>query len=198
VLAGYGFGAVMGVHRFLQRVWRTVVEEGSGALTVTERPPSPQLERALHRTAAVVRRDIERLHFNTAISSLMELVTAIRADSGAGTPRAAAGWLVRMLAPFAPHLAEELWQRLGNTASVVHAAFPEPDPALVAAQRVKVAVQINGKVRAVIEQDAGADQDQLQTAARENERIAGLLESREIRRVIVIPDRVVNFVVAHA
>ena len=72
-----------------------------------------------------MRRDIERLHFNTAISSLMELVTAIRADSEAGTPRAAADRLVRMLAPFAPHLAEELWERLGNTESVVHAALPE-------------------------------------------------------------------------
>jgi leucyl-tRNA synthetase len=145
-----------------------------------------------------VRRDIERLHLNTAISSLMELVTAIRAGSGAGTPRAAADWLVRMLAPFAPHVAAELWERLGNNASVVYSPFPEPDPALVATQHVSVAVQINGKVRAVIEHTAGAGEDALQTAAREHERIAGLLESREIRRVIVIPDRVVNFVVADA
>jgi leucyl-tRNA synthetase len=190
--------AIVGTHRFLQRVWRTIVDEEGGALTVTARPPSPELERSLHRTADAVRRDIERLHFNTAISSLMELVTAIRADNGAGAPRAAADWLVRMLAPFAPHVAEELWERLGNSASVVHAAFPEPDPALVATQRVSVAVQINGKVRAVIEHAAGADEQQLQAAARQHERIAGLLESREIRRVIVVPDRVVNFVVAHA
>jgi leucyl-tRNA synthetase len=86
--------------------------------------------------------------------------------------------------------------RLGNTASVVHAAFPEPDPALVATERVSVAVQINGKVRAVIEQARGAGEQQLQAAAREHERIAGMLESQEIQRVIVIPDRVVNFVLA--
>ena len=101
-----------------------------------------------------------------------------------------------MLAPFAPHAAEELWQRLGNTASLVHAAFPEPDPALVATHRVSVAVQINGKVRAVIEHAAGAGEEQVQAAAREHERIAKLLERWEIRRVIVIPDRVVNFVLA--
>jgi leucyl-tRNA synthetase len=189
--------AIVGAHRFLQRVWRTIVDENSGALAVTDRPPSPPLERALHRTADAVRRDIERLHFNTAISSLMELVTTIRADSDSGTPCAAADWLVRMVAPFAPHVADELWQRLGNTASVVQAAFPEPDPALVATERVSVAVQVNGKVRAVIEQAAGTDEDQLQAAAREHKRIAGLLESREIRHVIVIPDRVVNFVVEH-
>ena len=188
--------AIVGVHRFLQRVWRMIVDENSGALNVTDRPLSPPLERALHRTADAVRRDIERLHFNTAISSLMELVGAIWADGDAGTPRAAADWLVRMLAPFAPHAAEELWQRLGNTASLVHAAFPEPDPALVATHRVSVAVQINGKVRAVIEHAAGAGEEQVQAAAREHERIAKLLERGEIRRVIVIPDRVVNFVLA--
>ncbi len=190
--------AIVGIQRFLQRVWRTIVDEDSGALTVSDQPPPPELERALHRTADTVRRDIERLHFNTAISSLMELVTAIRARSDAGTPREAADWLVRMLAPFAPHVAEELWERLGNSASVVHSPFPEPDPALVATQHASIAVQINGKVRAVIEHTPGADDDALQTAAREHERIAGLLESREIRRVIVIPDRVVNFVVADA
>jgi leucyl-tRNA synthetase len=105
---------------------------------------------------------------------------------------------VRMLAPFAPHVAEELWERLGHGASVVYAAFPEPDPALVATQRASVAIQINGKVRAVIEHPAGADEDDLLAAAREDGRIAALLERREIRRVVVIPDRIVNFVVAPA
>jgi leucyl-tRNA synthetase len=81
---------------------------------------------------------------------------------------------------------------------VVYAPFPDPDPALVAVEEVSVAVQINGRVRAVIEHTAGAGEDALRTAAREHERIAGLLESWEIRRVIVIPDRVVNFVVTDA
>jgi leucyl-tRNA synthetase len=188
--------AIVGIARFLQRVWRTIVDEDTGALAVVDDAPSPALERALHRTADAVGRDIERLHFNTAISALMELVTDIRAAGGAGAPRAAVDWLVRMLAPFAPHLAEELWERLGNEGSVVYAPFPEPDPALVADERVSVAVQVNGKVRAVIEQPAGAGEDALRTAAREHERIAALLDGREVRRVIVVPDRIVNFVVA--
>ena len=190
--------AIVGIARFLQRVWRTLVDEDTGVPAVADRYPSPELERALHRTADAVRRDIERLHFNTAISALMELVTAMRAESEgeAGTPRIAADWLVRMLAPFAPHLAEELWERLGHEESVVWAPFPEADPALVTAEQVSVAVQINGKVRAVISRPAGSGEDALRTAAQEHERIAELLDGREVRRVIVVPDRIVNFVVA--
>jgi leucyl-tRNA synthetase len=100
-----------------------------------------------------------------------------------------------MLAPFAPHVAEELWERLGNAGSVVHAPFPEADPTLVADERVSVAVQVNGRVRAVLEHPAGADRDALEAAARAHERVAGLLDGREVRRVIVVPDRIVNFVV---
>jgi len=186
--------AIVGVARFLHRVWRTLVDEDTGALVVADEPPAPELERALHRTAQSVGRDIQRLHFNTAISALMELVAEIRAAPP--TPRSAADRLVRMLAPFAPHLGEELWERLGHEGSVVHAPFPEADPALVADERVSVAVQINGKVRAVLDHHAGAGEAALEDAARRNERIAGLLDGREVRRVIVVPDRIVNFVVA--
>jgi leucyl-tRNA synthetase len=188
--------AIVGIARFLQRVWRTIVDEETGELVVGDDAPSRALERTLHRTADQVRRDVERLHFNTAISALMELLTEVRAHDGERAPRAAADWLVRMLAPFAPHIAEELWERLGNAGSVVYAAFPQADPALVAEERVSVAVQVNGRVRAVIEHPAGAGEDALRAAAREHERIAGLLDGREVRRVIVIPDRVVNFVLA--
>jgi leucyl-tRNA synthetase len=124
----------------------------------------------------------------------MELVTEIRAAPR--TPRPAADRLVRMLAPFAPHIAEELWERLGNEGSVVYAPFPEADPALLAEERVSVAVQINGRVRAVLEHPAGADRAALEAAARDHERIAGLLDGREVRRVIVVPDRIVNFVLS--
>jgi len=186
--------AIVGVARFLQRVWRTIVDEETGAVVVGDEPPSPELERALHRTADAVARDIERLHFNTAISALMELVPEIRAARR--TPRSAADRLVRMLAPFAPHIAAELWERLGNAGSVVHAPFPEADPALVADERVTVAVQINGRVRAVLEQPAGTSRDELEAAARGHERIVGLLDGRDVRRVVVVPDRIVNFVLA--
>src|SRR3954468_23302225 len=185
--------AIVGGARFLQRVCRTFVDEETGALVVVDEPPSAELELALHRTADAVARDIERLHFNTPTSALMELATEIRAAPR--TPRSAADRLVRMLAPFAPHIAEELWERLGNAGSVVYAPFPEADPALLADERVSVAVQVNGKVRAVLEHPAGADRDELEAAARGHERIAGLLDGREIRRVIVVPDRIVTSVV---
>ncbi len=189
---------IVGVSRFLQRVWRAVVDEDTGELRVADAAPPRDLERALHRTAESVGRDVERLHFNTAISSLMELVNELRATVGEGepTPRVVAEWLVAMLAPFAPHLGEELWERLGHDESVVHAPFPEPDPALVAAEHVSVAIQVNGKLRGVAEVAAGTAKDELEAVARAQPRIAELLEGAEVRRVVVVPDRLVNFVVA--
>ena len=187
---------IVGVSRFLQRVWRLVVDEDSGELRVTDEAPSPEVERLLHRTAASVRRDIDRLHFNTAIAALMELVNEVRpATDERGTPRVVAEWLVLMLAPFAPHVGEELWERLGHDGSIVHAAFPEADAKLAAADEVKVAVQIMGKLRGVVELPAGTPKDAIEAAARAEPRIAELLEGKEIRRVIVVPDRLVNFVV---
>ena len=100
-----------------------------------------------------------------------------------------------MLAPFAPHIAEELWERLGNRGSVVYAPFPQADPALLAEERVSIAVQVNGKVRAVLEHAPGASRDELEEAARGHARVAELLDGTEVRRVIVVPDRIVNFVV---
>ncbi|HEV2999408.1 MAG TPA: leucine--tRNA ligase [Solirubrobacteraceae bacterium] len=187
---------IVGVSRFLQRVWRAVVDEDTGELRVSDDAPPRELERALHRTADSVRRDIDRLHFNTAISALMELVNELRAAVGDGpTPRVVAEWLVAMLAPFAPHLGEELWERLGHAESVVYAPFPEPDPALVAAEQVSVAIQVNGKLRAVVDVAAGTAKDDLEAAARDQPRIAELLDGAEVRRVVVVPDRLVNFVV---
>jgi leucyl-tRNA synthetase len=188
---------IVGVSRFLQRVWRAVVDEDTGELRVVDAAPSRELERALHRTADSVRRDVERLHFNTAISSLMELMNELRSatEGDEGTPRIVAEWLVAMLAPFAPHLGEELWERLGKEGSVVYAPFPEADPALVAADQVTIAVQVNGKLRATIEVAAGTGKDELEAAARAQPRIAELLAEATVRRVIVVPDRLVNFVV---
>jgi leucyl-tRNA synthetase len=189
---------IVGVSRFLQRLWRTIVDEETGELHVTEEKPSAKLLGALHRTADAVRRDIERLHFNTAIAALMEFSNDMRAEIGpeAAPPREVAEWLVLMLAPFAPHLGEELWQRLGHEESVVYAPFPEPDPALLAADQVKIAIQVNGKLRGTIELEPGTAKDATEAAAREQPRIAELLDGAEVRRVIVVPDRLVNFVVA--
>jgi leucyl-tRNA synthetase len=188
---------ITGVSRFLQRVWRYVIDEETGEPRVTEDEAPIEVQRALHRTVAQVRRDVERMHFNTAIAAMMELSNELRAaDSGAGPPRQVAEWLVLSLAPFAPHMAEELWERLGHADSIVYAPFPEPDPELTAVQQVSVAIQVNGKVRGVAEVPAGSDEATLEAVAREQPRVAEQLRDAEVKRVIVVPDRLVNFVVA--
>jgi leucyl-tRNA synthetase len=186
---------IAGVMRFLQRVWRYAIDEQSGAARVGEEAPPEELRRALHRTIDSVRRDIERLHFNTAISALMELSNELRGAEGDGSPpRELVEGLVLALAPFAPHICEEIWARLGHEDSVVYQPYPEADPALVAATEVEVAVQIDGKLRASVRVPAGAEREQIEAAARAETRVAELLESRELARTIVVPDRIVNFV----
>src|SRR5437773_2596890 len=136
--------AINGIVRFLQRVWRAVVDEETGEPRVTDEPPTEELRRAAHRTIAAMRDDIESLHFNTAISTLMTLSHDI-ASGAEGAPREIAETVVLALAPFAPHMSEELWERLGHEESLVWAAYPEPDPALLVLDSVSVAVQVNGK-----------------------------------------------------
>ncbi|HET8862901.1 MAG TPA: leucine--tRNA ligase [Solirubrobacterales bacterium] len=186
---------IAGVVRFLQRVWRYVVDEQTGEARVVDAPPPVGLRRALHRTIASVRRDIESLRLNTAIASLMEFSNELRAELGDEPPaREIAEALVRALAPFAPHLCEELWERLGHTDSVVYAPYPESDPDLAALDQVKIAVQVNGKLRAVLEVPAGAERDELEAAARAEEKVAELLAGAKLSKTIVVPGRIVNFV----
>ncbi len=188
---------ITGLSRFLQRVWRYVVDEDSGAARVTDGDAPVELLRVLHRRVAEVRRDVERMHFNTAISSLMQLSNELReADTGDGPPRQAAEWLVLALAPFAPHICAEMWERLGHEESIVYVPFPEADPELTAVQTVSVAVQVNGKVRGVAEVPAGSANEALEAAARELPRVAEQIDGAEVRRVVVVPDRLVNFVIA--
>ena len=186
---------IAGVVRFLQRVWRYVVDEQTGETRVSDAPPPTELRRALHRTIATVRRDIESLRLNTAIASLMEFSNELRTELGDQPPaREIAEALVRALAPFAPHLCEELWGRLGHTDSVVYAPYPESDPDLAALDQVKIAVQVNGKLRAVLEVPAGAERDELEAAARAEGKVAELLAEQTLRKTVVVPGRIVNFV----
>ncbi|MGH9268286.1 MAG: class I tRNA ligase family protein, partial [Acidimicrobiales bacterium] len=189
--------AVVGVHRFLQRTWRLLVDEATGAPTVDDTPLTEASRRLLHRTIDQVRRGMEAMRFNTSIARLTELVNHLTAAyANAPLPREAAEPLVLMLAPLAPHAGEELWEKLGHAASLVREPFPAADPALLAVERVEVPVQVNGKVRATVEVDAGAGDAEVETAARNDERIAGLLAGAMVRRVVVVPGRLVNFVVA--
>ncbi|MEU1603336.1 leucine--tRNA ligase [Micromonospora matsumotoense] len=182
--------AVVGSYRFLQRVWRAVVDEQTGALRVTDAPADAETRRLLHRTVDGVRTDMEGIRFNTAIAKLIELTNAVTRLSE--TPREVAEPLVLMLAPFAPHVAEELWRTLGHDTSLTYADFPTADPALLVAETVTYPVQVNGKVRGRVEVPADASQEDVRAVALEA--VASVLAGKEPRKVIVVPGRLVSVV----
>jgi leucyl-tRNA synthetase len=181
---------IRGITRFLDRVWR-VTQQAASDVEDMER------ERRRHRLIANVGERYAELRYNTAIAFLMEFSDALAHEAAEGTARRVdAETLLQLLAPLAPHIAEELWERTGHRRSIHDSGWPEHDPALVAAQQVTVVAQVNGKVRDQMEVDAGLDQAELERLARELPRISALLEGKQVRRVIVVPDRLVNFVVA--
>jgi leucyl-tRNA synthetase len=185
--------AVVGPYRFLQRVWRIAIDEGTGASRVTDADADVETLALLHRTTAGVTADYAALRFNTAIAKLIELTNHVTAV-GAGRPpaRAVIEPLVLMLAPVAPHIAEELWQRLGHDTTLAYEAFPIADPALLAVATVTLPVQVNGKVRGRVAVAVDADEATVRTAA-----LAAVdveLAGRTPRKVIVVPGRVVSVV----
>ena len=189
---------IIGVHKLLQRVWRNVVDEDSGEARVLDEPPDAETRRVLHRTIAAVRDDMAELKFNTAIARLFELnnhLTRVVTDRGAA-PREVAEQLVLMLAPLTPHIAEELWRRVGHPGSLAYEPFPVADPAELVEEAVELPVQVNGKTRSRISVPADADQVEIEAMARADERIAVLLADATVRKVVVVPGRLVNFVVA--
>jgi leucyl-tRNA synthetase len=151
----------------------------------------------LHKTIDAVAADMASMSFNTAIARLFELnnhLTGVVQRDGA-TPRDVAEPLVLMVAPLAPHVAEELWQRLGHDDTLAYEQFPVADPAWLVVETVEVPVQVNGKVRARITVPDGADEDEHERVARADDRIAALLDGGTVRKVVVVPGRTVNFVV---
>ncbi len=198
---------VEGCHRFLRRVWRLVadyVEEiDAGAVTPAEGDHEAELQRSLHAAIKKVSVDIEeRFNFNTAISAIMELVNAIYAYRQAvktenynhGILREVLEKTVILLAPFAPHLAEEGWELLGGEGSVHRQCWPTYDPKMLEVDQVEVVIQINGKVRGRITVPTDCPEDQLIEAARSGDRIGELLEDKEIVKVITVPNKLVNIV----
>jgi leucyl-tRNA synthetase len=187
---------VEGVYRFLQRVWRLVVDERSDALSdrLSDAPESsePDLQRCLHLTIGKVLEDTEALRFNTAISQMMIFVN--EATSTATLPREAIGKFLRVLAPYAPHLAEELWARLGERALIGRAEWPSHDSTLTVEDSVTVVVQVNGKVRDKVNVPPGIERGALEAAALQCAGVQRILEGRKPRKVIVVPGRLVNIV----
>jgi len=186
--------AVVGSQRFLQRLWRNVVDEETGALRVLDTAPDDATLRVLHRTIDAVRTDYGSLGFNTAIARLTELNNALTKLEG-GVPRVAAEALVLMVAPLAPHLAEELWLRMGHEESLAHEPFPEADPGLLVEETVTCVVQIRGKVRDRIEVPSDIGEDALRELALARPKVQAATEGG-VRTVIVRAPKLVNVVPA--
>jgi leucyl-tRNA synthetase len=190
---------IVGVHRFLQRVWRTMIDEETGVLSVSDEAPDAETRRLLHKTIESVRSDFESLSFNTSIAKLIELNNHVgKAYSGGPTPREVARTMALLLAPIAPHFAEELWSRLhaGNTGSIVREAFPVADASLLIESSIELPVQVQGKVRGRIVVSAQADEATIRAAALEEEKVKAFLEGKTVQKVIVVPGRMVNIVAA--
>jgi leucyl-tRNA synthetase len=182
---------IAGCFRFLQRAWRLVVDEHSGQLRLA---PSHQdsIERQLHRTIAKVGADIERLSLNTAIAAMIEFVNAA---TGAGSiTKDQLELFAVMLSPFAPHMAEELWMMLGHDSSIADAPWPEVDPTMLRDDEIELPVQIMGKVRGKITVPADADAGAVEKLALADAKIAQLIEGKTVRKVVVVPGKIVNIV----
>jgi leucyl-tRNA synthetase len=185
---------ISGVRRFLERTWRLFFYEEQQALAVTNDVENEEaLAVLLHKTIKKVTEDSESLQFNTAISQLMTFVN--EATKYPRISRSVLSTLARLLAPFAPHIAEEFWQHLGNQDTVAYAPWPEYDPAKIVDEQVRIAVQVNGKLRGVIDVLRGSMEENVQEIALEDPRIASYLEEQSIARVIFVTDKLINFVI---
>ncbi|MCW2831215.1 MAG: leucine--tRNA ligase, partial [Aeromicrobium sp.] len=185
--------AVVGSQRFLQRVWRLLIDEDTGELAVDDAELDGETLHVLHTTIDGVRADMEHMRFNTAVAKLIELtnhLTKVGVSS-----RAAVEPLVLMLAPLAPHLGEELWSRLGHTGSLIREPFPVADPTHLAASSVTCVIQVLGKVRGKIEVDPAIGDDELTALALAEPNVVRSIDGREVRKVIVRAPKLVSIVV---
>ncbi|MHA3836535.1 leucine--tRNA ligase [Terrabacter sp. AAH1] len=183
--------AVVGSQRFLQRLWRNVVDEATGDVRVADVEVDQALTTQLHQTIAGVREDFEGLRFNTAIAKLIELNNAVtKLDV---PPREVVEAMVLMLAPVAPHIAEEMWQRLGHEGGVAYAAFPVSDPAKIVEEQVTCVIQIKGKVRDRVEVSPDISEDDLRELALGREKVRAATGAG-VRTVIVRAPKLVNVV----
>ncbi len=185
----WSIGGIEGAARFVQRVWKlatTASAEGEGA--------DPALTRKLHRTIAAVGEAIDALQFNKAVAQLYELVSAIEKAPLSASRAEAVRVLVRLAAPMAPHLAEESWAALGQDGLVANAEWPKFDPALLVEDQVTLAVQVNGKLRDTLTVPRGLDRTEAESLALASEKVQRQLGGEPPRKVIVVPDRLVNIV----
>ena len=189
---------VEGVYRFLQRVWRLVVNEESGErsekLTDAAGTTEPELWRELHKTIKQVTGDTESADkMNTAISQMMIFVNA--ATQAKSLPEETLKVFLLLLAPYAPHITQELWHHLGETGFIAHEQWPTHDEAVLESATVTIIAQVNGKLRNRLQLPADATDKEIEEAALADERVQRFVEGKPIRKVIVVPNRLINVVV---
>jgi leucyl-tRNA synthetase len=191
----------------MQRISRLIDEVAAATVAGSARPERPErlgpalsLRRAAHRALQGVTEHIEGLHFNVAVAQIYELANALSAalaapeEGGDLALREAGELLVMMMAPILPHLAEDCWARLGYNTLVADQAWPRPDPAMLVDDRITIAVQVNGKRRDELTVARGATEDEIEAAALKLEPVVRALAGRPVKRVIVVPQRIVNVV----
>ena len=184
---------ISGVFNFLNKAWRMIVaENGSLHPQIQDTKLNKEHEYVLHSTIQKVGKDIENLRFNTAISQLMIFVNEF--SKSKVKPKGAIEKFVICLAPFAPHIGEELWRILGNEGSVSHAEFPEFDPEKAKKQEIEFVVQVKSKIRAKLKVEPDTPQETIETLAKENEKVQKHLEGKEIKKVIFVPNKLINFI----
>jgi leucyl-tRNA synthetase len=186
---------INGVNRFLNRVWRLVMTDEGTPHEISDKPMSKALERTLHQTIKKVSEDIEALRLNTAISAMMILLNQMTDEEG-GAPRAALEGMLKLLNPFAPHVTEELWQQLGHAEVLASSPWPEYDESKTIEDTVTLILQVNGKVRDKLEVPRGLTREQLESFASQSEKLQKHVGDGQIRKVIVVPDKLVNVVVS--
>ena len=188
---------VSGVRGFLDRAWRMILDDRAEAMqlnaAVQDVEPSAEQNRMLHKTIKAITNDLEQMSFNTAIAKMMEFTNFFLKE--AVRPKAAMEKLVLLLAPFAPHMAEELWETLGHTTTLAYEPWPTFDEAAIKEDTIEIPIQINGKLRGKISVSAEIDKAALEEAARSDAKIAELLAGKTVVKAIVVPGRMVNFVV---
>ena len=188
---------VNGVFGFLNRAWRMILDENTEQVTLNaalcDDEPTDEQNRVLHKTIKAVTDDIAKLSFNTAIARMMEFTNFFTKQDR--RPLVAMEQFVQLLSPFAPHIAEELWQVLGRSDALSYAEWPQYNDALLVEDEIEIPVQVNGKVRAKIKIPADADQAKMQEIAQLDSRISELVGDKQIIKAIAVPGRMVNFVI---
>ncbi len=186
-----------GVRGFLDRVWRLIVDDRAESLTlnagVNDGEPTEEQLRVLHKTSRRSRTTSKRTQFNTAIARMMEFTNFFTKETS--RPKAVLKPFLLLLSPFAPHIAEELWQLLGGGKTLAYEPWPKFDPALTADAELEVPVQILGKLRGKVVVPAGSTEDAIVASAKADPRIAELLSGKEIVKTVVVKGKLVNFVV---